>query len=137
MKQLKINHLAILACVVVGQIVPMIWYSSFSTPWMAGHHITLEQGQNSPPTPYIVAIVYSIVSAYTMAYLFKRMNVDSMADGFKTALLIGFAFTLMYSMTNNLFTFKPYYLTWIDGGVFVVVYALFGVILGAWRKYEE
>lgn len=137
MKQLKINHLAILACVVVGQIVPMIWYSSFSTPWMTGHHITLEQGQNSPPTSYIVAIVYSIISAYTMAYLFKRMNVNSMADGLKTAFLIGFAFTLMYSMTNNLFTFKPYYLTWIDGGVFVVVYAIFGVILGAWRKYEE
>ena len=136
MKQLKINHFAILACVVVGQLVPFAWYTTFSQPWMDGHHITIEQGQNSPPTPYIVAMVYSIVSAYTMAYLFRRMGVDSVIEGLKIAILIGFAFTLMYSMTNNLFTFKPYYLTWIDGGVFVVVYAIFGAILGGWKKHE-
>jgi hypothetical protein len=46
-----------------------------------------------------------------------------------------FCFYLLPTMINNLSSFRPYELSWIDGGCNIVIYAIAGAILGGWRKY--
>ncbi len=137
MQTLKINYLAILVCVVLAQVIPAVWYTVLSEPWMKANNITMEQAQAAASaTPYLVSIIHSALLSLVMAWLFKRMNVSSGMDGLQIGLAIGFAFVLMEHMTVNSFSLRPYYLTWIDGGCTFVVIPIIGFILGSWRKYE-
>lgn len=138
MKSLKINYLAILACVVLAQVIPAIWYTVFSEPWMKANNITMEQAEAAASsTPYFVSIIHAFLISYVMAWLFQRMNVTSGMEGLQIGLAIGFAFVLMEHMTVNSFSLRPYYLTWIDGGCTFVVIPIIGFILGSWLKYKE
>lgn len=136
MKSLKINYLAILACVVLAQVIPAIWYTVFSDQWMAANKLTMEfVEQNVSSTPYLVSLVHSLLFSLVLAWLFRRMKVESGIDGLQIGLAIGFAFVLMEHMTVNAFSYRPYYLSWIDGGCTAIVIPICGFILGAWRKY--
>ena len=138
MKELKINHLAVVIIVVIGQLIPMGWYGLLAKPWMAYNELTMEYIQaNQSTTPYIVSIIQSFITAYALAWIFTKMRIESAISGLIAAVVMGFAFNLLPSMTQNLFSFRPYELTWIDGGVNLIIFAIAGVILGAWRKYKE
>lgn len=137
MKNLKTNYLAVVVCVVLAQVIPVIWYTVFIEQWMAANKLTMEfVEKNASATPYIVSIVHTTILTLVMAWLFRRMWVISGIDGLKVGLAIGFAFVLMEHMTVNMFSHRPYYLTWIDGGCTFIIIPIIGFILGAWRKYE-
>lgn len=74
--------------------------------------------------------------AYTMAWIFTKVLVKSMTMGFLIGLLFGIVFVLFERIVKDMFLMKPLALSLIDGGVGVIVYAVTGAILGAWRKYE-
>lgn len=136
MRAQKINYLAILVCVILAQIIPAIWYNIFSDQWMTANKLSMETiEKNASAMPYVVSIIHAILFTLVLAWLFKRMNVSSGIDGLQIGLAIGFAFVLMEHMTVNMFSQRPYYLTWIDGGCTFVVIPICGFILGAWRKY--
>ena len=138
MKTLKINHLAILTIVVLGQVIPAGWYTLFADQWMEFNNLTLEDAEaNASATPYISSIITSVFFAYVLAWLFRRMNIESSIDGLKTAILMGIPFSLLNHITLNMFSLRPYGLSWIDSGVELIIWALAGLILGGWRKYES
>ena len=137
MKKLKLNYWAILVVVIASQVIPVIWYGIFANEWMELNNLTMEfVTANESSAPYITAIIWSIAFALVLAWLFKRMNVESAKDGLITAIVMGLPFSLLNMMTTNMFSFRPYGLTWIDGGENMVIWAAAGLILGAWRKYE-
>jgi len=137
MKKLKLNYWAILVVVIASQVIPMVWYGIFATEWMELNNLTMEfVTANESSAPYITAIIWSISFALVLAWLFKRMNIESAMDGLITAVVMGIPFSLLNMMTTNMFSFRPYGLTWIDGGENMVIWAAAGLILGAWRKYE-
>jgi hypothetical protein len=137
MKTLKINHLAILTIVVLGQAIPAGWYNLFADQWMEFTGLTLADAEASASaTPYIASIIKSVVFAYVLAWLFRRMSIESSMDGLKTALLMGISFSLLNHITLDMFSLRPYGLSWINSGVELIMWALAGLILGGWRKYE-
>ena len=138
MKKLKLNYGAIIVAVLLSQMIPMLWYGFFTDQWLELNNLTLEFVEaNANSSPYIMAIISSFVFVIVIAWLFKRMNVESAMDGLKTALIMGIPFSLFNLMTIYMFSFRPYGLAWIDGGENLIVYGTTGLILGAWRKYEE
>lgn len=88
------------------------------------------------PVPYLSSIVSTSFMAYTMAWIFTKVLVKSMTMGFLIGLLFGIVFVLFERIVKDMFLMKPLALSLIDGGVSVIVYAVTGAILGAWRKYE-
>lgn len=56
--------------------------------------------------------------------------------GLITGLILGATFNMASLITINMFSFRPVELAVIDGGANVLVFAVAGLILGAWRKYE-
>lgn len=138
MKKLKLNYAAIILVVIVSQVIPMIWYTVFVDAWLSMNGLTMEQAEaGSSTSPYITAIVSSFVFAWVLAWLFKRMKVESARDGLFTAIVMGIPFSLLNLMTLYMFSFRPYGLAWIDGGENLLIWAAAGLILGAWRKYDD
>lgn len=138
MKKLKINYWAIIAIVIMSQLVGMLWYGLFAETWMSMNNLSMEFiVENERSAPYIMAIISSFAFAWVLAWLFKRMNVESAKDGLITALMMGIPFSLFNLMTVYMFSFRPYGLAWIDGGENLVIWGLAGLILGSWRKYEK
>lgn len=137
MKNLKINHLAVLVIVVLGQALPMLWYGTFATQWMDLNGLTEEQVMaNDSPKLYIASIVGSAIIAYALAMIFVKMRVESAVQGLLAGALIGFAFTHLPAMITGLFELRPYALSWLNGGLNIIITAISGLILGAWRKYK-
>ena len=137
MRKQSVNLWAVLVCVVLGQIVPALWYTIFSESWMLLNGFTPEQMKAGvSPAPYLASIVSSSFAAYTLGWVFTRIPVKSLLSGFLTGLLFGVVFVLCETIVKDMFSMKPLMLSFIDGGVSVIVYAITGSILGAWRKYE-
>ncbi|MGV3600654.1 DUF1761 domain-containing protein [Dyadobacter fermentans] len=137
MRKQSVNLWAVLVCVVIGQIVPALWYSTFSEQWMALNGFTMEQIKSATsPVPYLASIVSTSFMAYTMAWVFTKVPVKSLVMGFLIGLLFGIVFVLFETIVKDMFSMRALALSLIDGGVSVIVYAITGAILGAWRKYE-
>ncbi|MGG7663122.1 DUF1761 domain-containing protein [Dyadobacter sp. BHUBP1] len=137
MRKQSVNLWAVLVCVVIGQIVPALWYSTFSEQWMALNGFTMEQIKSATsPIPYLASIVSTSFMAYTMAWIFTKVPVKSLIMGFLIGLLFGTVFVLFETIVKDMFSMRALALSLINGGVSVIVYALTGAILGAWRKYE-
>ncbi|HWV30415.1 MAG TPA: DUF1761 domain-containing protein [Dyadobacter sp.] len=137
MRKQSVNLWAVLVCVVIGQIVPALWYSTFSEQWMALNGFTMEQIKSATsPIPYLASIVSTSFMAYTMAWVFTKVPVKSLVMGFLIGLLFGTVFVLFETIVKDMFSMRALALSLINGGVSVIVYALTGAILGAWRKYE-
>jgi len=135
-KKLTFNYLAIAVAVVMYQVIAIVWYGLFAEPWMAATGVTEEMAQDGGVTPYIVAIIGAAVLYTTMAYLFQKLNIESALDGAKTAALFWFGFLFLEIMAQNMFTFRPIEITFIDQGSTFLCFVLGGALLGGWRKYN-
>jgi Protein of unknown function (DUF1761) len=133
---MKINYLAVAACVIINMGLGMSWFGVFAKPWMDGHGLTMEMiNNNTSAKPYIATIIGSLVSGYVMSLLFQRMNVRGWQDGLKVGAAIG---GLMFFSTyaSYMFSLKSSALASLDGGYMFVLYALYGALLGGWQKKE-
>lgn len=139
MKTLKINQPAVWILVLIHQIIGGIWYSPFlfANKWMMLTGKTAEQFSNADAVkPYVVSFISSIITVYTMAYLFKKLNVENFISGMFFAFLFWIAFLYVELATNNSFELRPYGLTLINGGKSLVTFLVSGFVLGFWKKYD-
>jgi hypothetical protein len=135
MKTLQINWLAVVACAVVAQIIPVAWYTIFNDAWLNSLGVTEAQANAVDPMAYGISFAASLVHAYVMAAIFKRMNVSSLNDGLMVGLAIGGGLIALEIIVQTMFMLKPVSLGLINGGHTVAVFVAMGAILGAWRKY--
>lgn len=137
MRKQSVNLWAVLICVVIGQIIPALWYTAFSEIWISLNGFTPEQIKAGvSPVPYLASIVSSSFVIYTIAWIFAKIPVKSLISGFSIGLIFGVVFVLSETVVKDMFSMRPLFLSLINGGYSVVVYTLSGSILGAWRKYE-
>ncbi len=138
MKQLTINHLAAVACIVLLFVLGFLWFGPlFGEKWMGLVGLDMATVEANPPGAgtWITNLVATIVPVYALAWLCKELNVETAMKGAAIGLLIAFAFNHLPTMSGNMFADRPYGLAWVTGGFNMVGMALSGLILGAWRKY--
>lgn len=135
MKSLKINPLAIVACIVSCQIIPAAWYGLFAQKWMLLTGMTEAQANSAGMMPYLISMVGSALMATFTAFIFRALKIESAARGTITGAGIGFFYSFIDVATINSFELRPFALSLLDGGHLVLVYAVVGSILGGWRKY--
>ncbi len=139
MKELKINHLAVLVAVVLQFVIGFLWYGPFfGEPWMGMVGLDMATIEANPPGAgeWITNIVSAVVSMYVLAWLFTKIPVTSLLNGLLVGLLLGFSFVLLSAMTSGMFAKDPYGLAWITGGYTTVGMGIGGAVLGAWKKYK-
>ena len=139
MKELKINHLAVLMAVILQFVLGFLWYGPFfGESWMEMVGLDMVTIEANPPGVggWITNVVSAVVSMYILAWLFTKIPVISLVQGLAIGLLIGFSFVLLSSMTTGMFSQYPYGLAWITGGYTTVGLGIGGAVFGAWKKYK-
>jgi hypothetical protein len=140
MKELKINHLAVLAGFVVQFVLGFLWYGPFfGAPWMDMVGLDMVTIEANPPGAgvWITNVVASGAAMYLLAWIFVKMNVNTLLKGLFWGALLGFVFVLLDSMRTGMYNGDPYGLAWITGGFSMTGLALGGLILGGWKKYRS
>ena len=131
---MKINYLAVAACVVINMGLGMTWYSIFANAWMNGHGITMAQIEgNASSAPYIATTIAALAAGYVLSLLYQRMNVSGWQDGAITGAAIG-SFLFFATVASYLFSQKPLTLAILDGGYMVILFVLYGALIGGWQK---
>lgn len=137
MNNLKINHLAVLVCVVLMHVLGFLWYGPlFQEQWMAYVGFDMAKAEANPPGAglWIMNFVAIVAPVYALAWLFTKLDVSSGVRGAGIGVLISFAFHHLSTMSGNMFAAMPYGLAWITGGYQLVAMAISGFVLGAWTK---
>lgn len=129
------STIAILVAAAVGFIIGGIWYGILGNAWMRAASINKadmvdENGKKKLPlVPMIFAALGNLVLAITLSGLMGHMVVD-VRHGLITAGFVALGFILPTSLVNYQFQGRPFSLTLIDAGHWLVVLLAMGAIIG-------
>ena len=133
--ELRINHFAVAVCTFLSLVVPLIWYDFFEEQWMSMNQLTEEFVRaNQTRSMYLSGLISGLVGSYVLAWLWQKMHIQTAREGLVTGLVVGFGLVFLSGMVENLFSFRPYALSWIDGGKSIIWITISGVILGSWTR---
>ncbi len=129
------STIAILVAAFVGFIIGGIWYGVLGDAWMKAASIDPadmvdENGKKKMPVvPMVLAALGNLVLAITLSGLMGHMVVD-VRHGLITAAFVALGFILPTSLVNYSFQGRPFRLTLIDAGHWLLVLLVMGAIIG-------
>ena len=131
-----VNYLAVLIAAVAAWIAGAAWYMSLGKHWQAAVGMTAEKMQQNKANPFawvpfVLVFVTDLVMAWTLAGILGHFGTVTIKDGVITGALCWFGFVLAAMLANNAFAMRPYRLTAIDGGHYLLVLVVMGAIIGA------
>lgn len=111
-----------------------IWYMSLAKPWMAAAGVEADEtgkpATDAGATPYVVAMVCSLLVAGMMRHVFVLGGIDGFGSGLIAGLGLGLFIAAPWIATNYGFAGRPFKLTLIDGGYATIGCSIMGAILG-------
>lgn len=131
----SINWLAVLVSAISAFVLGGIWYGPlFGKAWQRLEGISDEEIQGGNMAMIFGgAFVLTLVMASSLALLLQLHPAPDLASGLAAGGLIGLTLIAASYGISYLFGRKPFPLWLIDAGYMVVLMALMGAILGAWR----
>ena len=132
------NYLAILIAAVAAWLAGAGWYMVFGKTWMAAIGTTPEKmqemrGQPGAFLPFIYAFVAELAMAWALAGILGHLGPGQVTvrNGAISALFLWLGFVIPTMLVNNSFAHRDWRLMLIDGGHWLAVLVLMGVIIGA------
>lgn len=139
MEMSAINWLAVIAATLVGFAIGFVWYGPlFGKKWMALVGMTEEDAQNgNMPKIFGVTFVLQFIMAFCLAMFFygdpSSADMITAGSGAFYGFLTGFGWVATAIGVNALYEQKPWSYMFINGGFWIVVFTLMGLIIGAWK----
>ena len=132
-----INYLAVLICGLLGLGLGALWYS----PMLLGKIwlIAIEKSEEElnenfkPIKAYSISFIAQLVTAYVLELFMSYIGVSSPEEGIRVAFLAWIGFTATTMTINMLFEGKTFKQFVVDGGYHLIVFVIYGIILGAWQ----
>ncbi len=135
-----LNWLAILAATLSAFVVGFLWYGPvLGRAWMDSAGITEEQvASGNMARIFSLALVFQLVMAFCLAMFFYGGTAESAelinaSSGAFYGFLTGFGWVAMALGVNALFEQRSFRYMAINGGYWIIVFTLMGLILGAWH----
>ena len=130
-----INWLAVLVAGVSAFVVGGIWYGPlFGKAWQQMNGISDEQIKaSSQAKTFGGAFVLTLIASFGMAMLMQLHAAPGLSSGLGVGTVVGLAFVATSLGINYLFALKSMRLYLVDAGYLVLMFAVMGVIIGAWR----
>ena len=130
----EINYLAVLVASLIGFVIGFLWYGPvFGKAWMAESGMTEEKVQSGNMAKIFgTTFVLQLIMTYCLAMFLADDSID-LAMGTFYGFLTGAGWILPTIVINNLYEQRSFKLSFIQGGYWVVVFTLMGLVLGAWR----
>jgi len=130
-----LNYIAIVIAAVAGFGIGAIWYTFlFQKPWMAAMGIDEEKiraGGGPGATPFIVAGIGHLVMAFVFSAFLHSLGAATLVGGLAIGFFAWLGFVITSMAVNNGFGGRNVMVTVIDGGHWLVVLLVMGLIIGA------
>lgn len=123
MLSFELNWLAVVAAVVVSQVLGFLWYSMtlFGKPWMKAIGRTEKQLRaQAKPTDYVYTVVGALVMVIILANVLGWGGVSDMTGALTAAFLLWLGFVAPGSLMNSVFERRPMNLFYINAGYHLV-----------------
>jgi hypothetical protein len=122
---------AILVAGVAGWIFGAIWYGALGKVWQRALRLDPEtcKGQKMPLAPMVVSFLAAVVMSAVLYQLLANLGVTGIGPAALAGLTIGVGFLATSTLVNNMFQQKPFALTVIDGGHWVLAVVVESVAL--------
>ena len=131
----QINYFAVLAAAASTFVIGGLWWSPllFQKAWMRANGFTEEKLQEgSMAKIFGVSFVLTVVMAFNLA-MFLAGPDTTVAWGATAGVLAGGGWVALGIAVVALFERRSLTYVLVNGGYFVVAFAVMGAILGAWR----
>ena len=130
-----INHLAVVVAAIASWIFGAVWYGALGKQWMAALGKTREElmpGGRPNPAIFVVSFIAQLVMAEMLAGLVGHLGPGqfTVKNAMISAGFVWFGFVLTVLVTNHGFQGAKRSLTLIDGGHWLGVLLLQGLVLG-------
>lgn len=138
---MEINYLAVAVCAVLSMVIGAVWYGPlFGKKWMeivGANPDDVEarkKMQKSAGPLYAVQFVLAFFQVWVLAYYIANWEDIS---GFQNALWIWAGFVMPTVAGSAMWNNDSARISWarflIQGGYQLILFAIFGLILGMWR----
>lgn len=131
-----LNWIALVVATLLSMAIGAGWYSTLAKPWIAANGFSDEQIKsveaNDTPIIYVIAAFCHLVMAVILSgvVFHSAGETVTIGDGLLTAGLIWLGFVLTSMTVNHRFQFKPWALTIIDSGHYLLVMLVQGAVIG-------
>lgn len=128
------STLSIFAAGIAAWIAGGIYYGLLAKPWMAAAGLTEEdvKGPSGKPSPvpYVISIVLELLMAFALGMVLVHIFKDgySIGDALYTAGAIWLGFVATTQTINHRYSLKPWSLTIIDCGHWLVALLVMGLV---------
>lgn len=127
----QVNYLALALAVIASMAIGAIWYSLLEKVWMKASGVTQENiDAAGPPIRYLIAIGAHALMAYVLIGVIYHSGPVTVMNGIMSALFIWGGFIMTSMTVTQRFQLRPWSLTFIDAGHYLLVMLAQGAILG-------
>ena len=128
---MTINYIAVLVAAVISWFAGAGWYGALSKQWMAALGWDKDNLPKSMPiAPMVTSFVAELVMAFILSGLIVHMGNNGLKTGLISAALCWVGFVATTITVNNAFQKRSIALTFIDGGHWLLVLLIQGIVLG-------
>lgn len=127
-----INYLAVLVAAVASFFVGWPWYMAFGRQWAMALGKDPDNPPKPQPKPFIFLGVSLLVMAWVLAGVIGHLGKGQVTlwNGTLSGVFIWAGFVATTMATNYAFQGRPFSLSLIDGGHFLLVLIVQGAIIG-------
>ncbi len=136
MLSVAVNWWAVLVAAGVNMIVGFSWYTPaiFGKTWAKLIGIKMDQmGGPNPPRTFALTGLAALLQGYILAHFVAYVGATDGLSGATTGVWLWMGFVLTTAGVNTMFAGRPLKLFLIDSGYYLVVFAINGALLAAWR----
>lgn len=123
-----ISYLAVIVAAVVAYVFGAVWYMVLAQHWIKAADFT--EPPKPAPGPFVIAFVAQLVIAYFLAGLVGHLGDVTVTRALTTAFFVWLPFVFAPMIVNHRFQGSTWRLTVIDGGHWLGVLLLMGLVIG-------
>jgi hypothetical protein len=129
------SYLAVFAAAAAAWIFGAAWYMALAKPWIsasggANEAEMLGPGGKASPLPFVIAFIAELVMAYFLAGLIAHLGEVNFWRSLVTAFFVWLGFVATTLTVNHRFGQNSWMLTLIDGGHWLGVLLVMGIVIG-------
>ncbi|AMN51264.1 MULTISPECIES: DUF1761 domain-containing protein [Stappiaceae] len=124
-----INLIAVAAAAIVSFLFGALWYGILGKAWMNAAGLTREQTRPNPVV-FATAFFCQIIMAFVFAGVIYHTGGTDIRNGIISALMIWVGIVMTTQIVNHRFQGLSWNLTLIDGGHWLGVLLVQGIVIG-------
>lgn len=130
----QISPIGFILAVVASMAIGAVWYTALSQPWIRANGFNAKQiseiEAGGGAGVYGIAALCHAVMAFVLSFVLYHTQNLTLAGGLATGLVCWIGFVVTTMSVNHRFQMKPWSLTIIDAGHYLLILLAQGALIG-------